>query len=159
MPFRPLRKKKHKVPLDDAKKLLHEARRGVLAVNGDDGYPYAFPINYYYDEPAGKLYFHGGHVGHKVDALRKSDKICFTVYGNETVRDEAWAPYLQSVVVFGRCRLLPDGDDSVALLKRFALKYYPSEALVDEAIAASRVPAQMYEITIEHLTGKQAQER
>ena len=48
--FRSIRKKKNEISLDDAKKLLVESRRGVLAVNGDDGYPYAIPINYYYDE-------------------------------------------------------------------------------------------------------------
>ena len=157
--FRPMRKKKYALDEADAKRLLHEARRGTLAVNGEDGYPYAFPINYYYDEAAGKIYFHGGHVGHKVDPLKADDRICFTIWGNETVRDEAWAPYLQSVVLFGRCRLLPDDAEAVALLKRFAMKYYPSEALVEEAIAASTKPAQMFEITIEHLTGKIAQER
>ena len=38
----------------------------------------------------------------KVDALRVCDKVCFTVYGNETIREEAWAPFMQSTVVFGR---------------------------------------------------------
>lgn len=157
--FRPLRKKKSALTDAEAKQLLHTARRGTLAVNGDGGYPYAFPINFFYDEAAGALYFHGARVGHKVDALRADDRVCFTVWGNETVRDEAWAPYLQSVVVFGRCRLLPDDAQAVALLKRLAMKYYPSEALIDQAIAASTKPAQMFELTIEHLTGKCAQER
>ena len=83
-----------------------EARRGILAVNGREGYPYAIPINYYYDREAQKIYFHGARAGHKVEAIRACDKVCFTVYGGETIREEAWAPYLRSVVVFGRCRLL-----------------------------------------------------
>ncbi len=41
--FRPVRRKKNEMGLEDARKLLHEERRGVLAVNGDDGYPYAVP--------------------------------------------------------------------------------------------------------------------
>ena len=48
--FRPIRKKKNEISIDEAKKLLHSSRRAVLAVNGDDGYPYAIPINYLYDE-------------------------------------------------------------------------------------------------------------
>ena len=103
--FRPIRRKKNEISLPAAQQLLREARRGVLAVNGDDGYPYAIPINYLYDEAAQKLYFHGAKVGHKVDALKACDKVCFTVYGNETIKDEPWAPYWQSVVVFGRCHL------------------------------------------------------
>ena len=82
--FRTIRKKKNEISIDTAKALLQSSRRGVLAVNGDDGYPYAIPINYVYDDDAQKIYFHGARVGHKVDALRACDKVCFTVYGNET---------------------------------------------------------------------------
>ena len=88
--FRPIRRKKKEMDIDAAKELLQCSRRGVLAVNGDDGYPYAVPVNYFYDSDAGKIYFHGARVGHKVDALKASDKVCFTVYGNETVKEEAY---------------------------------------------------------------------
>ena len=77
--FRPIRRKKKEMDIDAAKELLQCSRRGVLAVNGDDGYPYAVPVNYFYDSDAGKIYFHGARVGHKVDALKASDKVCFTV--------------------------------------------------------------------------------
>ena len=76
--FRPIRRKKKEMDIDAAKELLQCSRRGVLAVNGDDGYPYAVPVNYFYDSDAGKIYFHGARVGHKVDALKASDKVCFT---------------------------------------------------------------------------------
>ena len=75
---------------NEALALLQDSRRGVLAVNGDDGYPYAIPVNYYFDKENRKIYFHGARVGHKVDALRACDKICFTVYGHETIKEEAW---------------------------------------------------------------------
>ena len=81
--FRPVRKKANEISVEEAKKLLHEARRGVLAVSGDDGYPYAVPINYLYDEDAQEIIFHGSKVGHKVDALKRSDKVCFTVVSGE----------------------------------------------------------------------------
>lgn len=157
--FRPIRKKKNQISDEAAKELLRTSRRGVFAVNGDDGYPYAIPINFLYDEDAQKIYFHGSRAGHKVDSLRVCDKVCFTVCGNETVRDEPWAPYMQSVVVFGRCRLLESGEESLALVKRFAMKYYPDESLVDIEIAEGGRAVQMYEITIEHYSGKEVQER
>ena len=86
--FRTIRKKKNEISIDTTKALLQSSRRGVLAVNGDDGYPYAIPINYVYDDDAQKIYFHGARVGHKVDALRACDKVCFMVYGNETIKEE-----------------------------------------------------------------------
>ena len=98
--FRTIRKKKNAISIDTAKALLQSSRRGVLAVNGDDGYPYAIPINYVYDDDAQKIYFHGARVGHKVDALRACDKVCFTVYGNETIKEEDWAPFPSYLIVY-----------------------------------------------------------
>lgn len=157
--FRPIRKKKNEISPKQAEQLLLHCRRGVLAVNGEGGYPYAVPINFLFDPENRKIYFHGARAGHKVDALRACDKVCFTVYGGETLRDEAWAPYLQSAVVFGRCRLMESGPEATRQLKQFAMKYYPEEQLADREIAASGRAAQMFEITIEHVSGKEVQEK
>ena len=145
--------------MDEAKKILVEARRGILAVNGDEGYPYAIPVNYYYDEENQKIFFHGSRVGHKIDALKKCDKVCFTVLGQETIKDEPWAPYVKSTVVFGRCHLMEDTSVAGDRLKQFAMKYYPSEELINEEINVSGKAVQMYEIEIEHMSGKEIQER
>lgn len=157
--FRPIRKKKNEISMEAAEQLLVESRRGILAMNGVEGYPYAIPINYYFDKEARKIYFHGAKAGHKVEALRACDKVCFTVYGNETVKEEAWAPFVQSVVVFGRCRLVEAGPEALEQLKQFAMKYYPEKPLVDEEIARAGTAAQMFEIEIEHLSGKEVQEK
>lgn len=157
--FRPIRKKKNEISIDAVKHLLHNARRGIFAVNGDDGYPYAIPVNYLYDEENQKIYFHGARAGHKADAIKKCDKVCFTVVGNETIRKESWAPFVQSVVIFGRCHLVEDRPAALALVKKFAMKYYPNESMVDEEIALDGKAVQMYEIEIEHCSGKEVQER
>ena len=157
--FRPIRKKKNELSTEDTKQILREARRGVLAVNGEDGYPYAIPINFIYDETAGRIYFHSSRTGYKLDAIKVCDKVCFTAYGTEIVREEAWAPYMRSAVVFGRCRLLESTPETMALLKRFAMKYCPDEALADQAILEGGRAVRMCEIEIEHLSGKEVQER
>ena len=81
--FRPLRRKKRAITDEEARELLATCKRGVFAVNGDDGYPYAIPVNYFFDAEHDKIYFHGAKAGHKVDALKRDDKVCFTVYGND----------------------------------------------------------------------------
>lgn len=91
--------------------------------------------------------------------MRACDKVCFTVYGNETVRTDTWAPFMQSVVVFGRCHLMEADPEVLERLKQFAMKYYPSEQLVDEEIAHSGKAVQVFEIEIEHMSGKEVQER
>ena len=157
--FRELRRKKNAVTDETTKELLKNARRGVLAVIGDEGYPYAVPVNYLYDEENNKIYFHGARSGHKYDSIKANDKVCFTVYGNEIVKDEEWAPYLQSVVVFGRCHLLNHDDESMEILKKLARKYYPREDIITDAIASSGRAVQMFEIEIEHICGKEVQEK
>ena len=158
--FKPIRKKINEIDRAATEALLTSNRRGVLAMNGDNGYPYAIPINYFYDNETQRIYFHGAKAGHKVDALKASDKVCFTVYGDERIDEsKPWAPYVQSAVVFGRCRLLEVGPESIARLKEFAMKYYPDEALADEQIDRNGRATQMFEITIEHMSGKQVQEK
>lgn len=157
--FRPVRKKKNELDTAAVQTLLHSARRGVLAVNGDDGYPYAIPVNYLYLEEENKIIFHGAKAGHKADSIKANDKVCFTVYGNEMILDEPWAPYLQSVVIFGRCHRVEDRDMTIELVRKLALKFFPDAALVEEEIASSGRAVQIYEIEIEHLSGKQIQER
>ena len=157
--FRPLRRKSRAISDEAAKDLLANGRRGVLAVNGDDGYPFAIPVNYFYDTAANKIYFHGAKAGHKVDALKRSDKVCFTVYGNEHHQEGEWAPYVQSAVAFGRCRLIADAAETETRVRELALKYYPSAEEAEAEIASDIKGVQLYEIEIEHLTGKQIQEK
>ena len=142
--FRPMRRASRAIPEEAAKHLLQQSRRGVLAVNGDNGYPFAIPVNYYYD---------------KVDALKQNDKVCFTVYGNEHFEPGDWAPYVQSTVVFGRCHLIDDAAATEARVRELGMKYYPGKEEVEKEIALDIKAVQLYEITIEHLTGKQIQEK
>ena len=158
--FRPLRRKRRGISDEAARELLEQGRRGIFAVNGDGGYPYAVPVNYLFDAREGKIYFHGAKAGHKFDAVTQDDKVCFTVFGNEHYEEGEWAPYVQSVVVFGRCRLVTDDPElTESRVRELALKYYPTAEEVDEEIAKDIKGVQLYEIAIEHLCGKQIQEK
>ena len=157
--FRDIRKKKNQISTEAAEQLLREARRGILAVNGREGYPYAIPINYYYHREAQKIYFHGARAGHKAEAIRACDKVCFTVYGGEFYKNDHWVPYVQSVLVYGRCRLVEDIAVTEARVRELAMKYYPSAEEVEAEIAKDLRAVQLYEITVEHMTGKQVHEK
>ena len=157
--FRPIRKKKNEISPEQAEQLLLHCRRGVLAVNGEGGYPYAVPINFLFDPENRKIYFHGARAGHKVDALRACDKVCFTVYGGEFYKNDHWAPYVQSVLVYGRCRLVENIAVTEARVRELAMKYYPSAEEVEAEIAKDLRAVQLYEITVEHMTGKQVHEK
>lgn len=157
--FREIRKKRNELSMDSAKELLRSSRRGVLSVQGENGYPYALPINYLYEENTQTIFFHGAKTGHKIDALKACDKVCFTVVGGEKIKDEPWAPFVQSVIVFGRCHLVEDQERGIALVRRLAGKYYPDEATAEEEIRLSGKQVQMFELKIEHISGKEVQEK
>ena len=75
--------------------------------------------------------------------------MCFTVYSNEIIKEEAWAPFMQSAVVFGRCHLIENQDVIFTLLKQLSMKYYPDESIFNDEMAVSGKAVKMYEIDIE----------
>ena len=154
--FREMRRFRQAVSRDECEKILREEKRAVLSVNGDDGYPYAVPINFLYDD--GKIYFHCAKAGHKLDAMLRDDKVCFTVHDSGYRKDD-WSYYVTSVVVFGRARVMVDDTEMREKIKRFGMKYYPTEQEVDEEIRKDAARVNFVEITIEHMTGKLVHEK
>ena len=65
--FREILRIRQKISREECIEILRDEPRGVLSVLGDDDYPYGMPINHYYCEEDGKLYFHSGMKGHKID--------------------------------------------------------------------------------------------
>ncbi len=165
--FREMRRFKQQVSDEECKQILTEEKRAALSVIGEDGYPYAIPVNFYYDENENRIYLHGAKTGHKIDAIKACDKVCLTTWNQGFKKDGRWEWNATSVVVFGRATLLDgmDGDEvskklQIEKLRKLAEKYYPNQAEVDEEMASSAVSrAQMIAIDIDHMTGKLVNER
>ena len=66
---------------------------------------------------------------------------------------------MQSAVVFGRSHLIENQDVIFTLLKQLSMKYYPDESIFNDEMAVSGKAVKMYEIDIEHLSGKEVQEK
>ncbi len=81
--FRDMRRTKQLLPAEEAEDILRQASAGVLAVSGDDDYPYAVPLSYAYAD--GKLYFHLATSGHKLDGIRRNEKVSFCVIAQDEV--------------------------------------------------------------------------
>ena len=105
--FRDVARKNRAIGYDECVQILKTAKRGVLAVTGDGGYPYAVPLNHFYNEEDGCLYFHSGKTGHKTDALTADAKASFCVLDEGEPTDD-WSYYFRSVIVFGRLRIVED---------------------------------------------------
>jgi len=157
--FRGMRRFKQAVSEEECRKVLAEAKRAVFSVIGDNGYPYSVPINFYYDEKDNRIYFHGAKEGHKIDAIRKCDKVCFTTWNTGYREEGHWEWNVTSVIIFGRARMIEDREVKEDKLRRLALKYYPTEEEVEKALVRSMERAQLYVVEIEHMTGKLVKEK
>lgn len=152
--FRELRRKKQALPEEACIELLKNERRGALAVHGEEDYPYVVPVNFYYDEEDGKLYFHGAKAGHRLDAIRENNKISFTTWDKGYIEEGDWAYYVKSVVIRGRAELVEDEKIQRAQLYKLGMKYYPTEEMVLDTIRSSGNRAVMLAVTIDHMSGK-----
>lgn len=156
--FRPMRRKRQQLTDAESIDILRHASSGVLAVLGDEGYPYAVPLSYVYHE--GRLIFHSAVAGHKVDAIRSYDKASFCVIQRDDVRPADFTTVFCSVIAFGRIRILDDDASKLEAIRILAHKYSPHASVesTDNEIVRAFPHLLMFELQIEHLTGKQAKE-
>lgn len=157
--FREMRRKNCVISTEAAAKILREGDFGVLALTGDDGYPYAVPINYAVE--GNKIYFHSAKTGHKLDAIRRNDKASFCVVDKHDVIAEEFTTYFTSAIAFGRIKIVEDNNDPDKLrgLELLANKYSSTASPERRTKELSRLDALfVFVMTIEHLTGKAARE-
>lgn len=107
--FREMRRNKQLLSNNESVEILKNGTSGVLALLGDNEYPYAVPISYVYDNS--KIYFHGAKSGHKIDAIRKCNKASFCVIAQDEIHPEKYTTYFKSVITFGKIRILEDENE------------------------------------------------
>ena len=134
--FREMRRKRQMLSEDDCKIILREGTSGVLALSGDDGYPYAVPLSYVYDGE--KIFFHCAKSGHKLDAIRRNPKASFCVIGQDKVVPEEYTTYYRSVIAFGTVRILEDDREKYDSVQEIALKYAPLDTEEQRRAAIER---------------------
>lgn len=152
--FREMLRKKQQLAPWECVEILKREKRGVLSVLGDDGYPYGMPINHYYCEEDGKLYFHGGSRGHKIDALRRCGKASFCVYDEGFRREGEWALNIKSVIVFGQVEFVEEREKVYEMSRRLSRKFTSDEGYIEHEIANSGPGTLMFALVPEHMTGK-----
>lgn len=156
--FREIVRKKQALTLEECKEILQNEPRGVLSLIGDGGYPYGVPINHYYCEENGHIYFHSGKSGHKVDALRACDKASFCVYDGGYRCEGEWALNIKSVIVFGRIQIVEDHDEAMDICRKLCYKFTSDSDYIEKEIATSGKNTLCFKLVPEHITGKKVNE-
>lgn len=152
--FRPMRRSPQALSHEEMIDLLKTETRGVMSVQGDNGYPYGYPINHYYDEEANKIYIHGATFGHRVSAVKKDPKVSYCVFGGEYQKEGDWAKYVKSVIVFGKAELVEDAEEIVRISRLLCDKFPCPPEYVEHEIEKDAPRTLVIAINIEDMNGK-----
>jgi hypothetical protein len=134
--------------------LLNRMPVGRLGLSTEDG-PYVVPVNYLFAE--GNIYFHSGHKGKKMEALRANPSVCFLV--DEPGPQVTWeqgcgiTQIYESVICFGKAEFIEKIAERRRILEMLIDKYVPSDKhvpILDKNIENTAV----VKIHIEWMTGK-----
>jgi len=156
--FRKMRRLGQMLSQEECEEILTSEPRGVLALLGDYDYPYALPMSHVYVD--GKIYFHGAMTGHKNDAVKKYDKASYCVIdGGVRNPDDDWSYIFKSVIVFGRIRTLSDDDEKAEKLTHLGDKFFPTHEETVSEIEKLLHRTEVFELTIEHMSGKRVEEK
>lgn len=153
--FREMRRKNQQLSRELCMDILEKAGCGVLALQGDEGYPYAVPLNHVLAED--RLYFHCAVEGHKIDALRRCDRASYCVIESDDVDAQNLTTRFRSVIVFGRARLVEDKEEKRRALMAIGAKFAPENMdraarEIDESLSHTGI----IELTMEHISGKES---
>ena len=151
---REMYKKERQLSETAVKEVFAKGNHGTLAVNGDDGYPYAVPVNYVYDND--KIYIHSAKYWYKIDAIKKNNKVCFSAILNSRVQQDKFTAAYQSVVAFGKISFVEDESERRRILEQFIYKLSPDfieggMKFVDAAIGKTALLC----IDVEDIKGKE----
>ena len=77
--FPKMRRFKQELSREECIEILKNEPRGIMSVQGTNGYPYGFPMNHVYNESTGRIYLHCAKEGYKLECLRADPKVSFCV--------------------------------------------------------------------------------
>ena len=152
--FREMRRFTHQIPKEECIEILKSTKRGVLSLIGDNGYPYGIPIDHWYCEEDGKIYFHGAKEGHKIDSIRACDKASYCVYDEGYRKEGDWALNIKSVITFGRIHFVEDEETALKICSELTKKFTDDREYLEKEIRNSFRNVLCLELVPEHMTGK-----
>lgn len=150
-----MRRKKQILTSARTEEILRDATSGILAVSGDDGYPYAVPLSYVYED--GKIYFHCAREGHKIEGIRRNEKVSFCVVDKDQVVPEKFTTFFRSAIAFGKARIVSEDVVKRHALELLVKKYSPGfEVAGAEEIRRDFDTVCVVEVAVDNMSGKEA---
>lgn len=159
----PLNKMRHRDYAQDhywIEDFLHEAQVGHIATVSEEG-PYIPPTLFWYDSEKQEIYFHSNVTGHVRSNAEHYPQVCFEAsrMGNLLPSNIAleFSVQYESVIAFGKVRILDDEAEKNRALYGLIEKYFPSmtpgehyRPITDNELKRTSV----YAISIQSWSGK-----
>ena len=152
--FRELVRKNKQLSNESCIELLKAETRGVLSVLGDDDYPYGMPMNFWYNEEDGNIYFHCGNIGHRLEALQKHNKVSFCVFDQGYKEENEWAYKVKSVIIFGKIEIIDDMEQITDIVTKLSYRFVQDDEYIKEEIRLHGHRTFLLKLTPEHMCGK-----
>lgn len=152
--FRDMTRGECRMTDEEAERALKAETWGVLSLHGDGGFPYGVPMNYAWVNGCVLLHCDAEN-SHRLDSLRCSEKVCFTVVPKHELDRERWSASYVSVIVFGVAEVITDPAEKREAMRAFMNALAPEKTR--EALAACDPGAPelaMLRVRPVHITGK-----
>ena len=107
-----------------------------------------------YNEEDGCVYFHCGKLGHRLDALKKHDKVSFCVYDQGYRREGEWAFNVKSVIIFGKIEIIDDLDRVIDITTKLSYKFTQDEEYIRKEIRVGAANTLLLKLVPDHMCGK-----
>lgn len=157
--YSPMRRFRQQLSQEECFAILQQNTSGVLALIGEQGFPYAVPLSYVFSETDNSIFFHSALTGHKIRALSSSSAASFCVIDADEVIPEKFTTAYRSVIVFGNAVVVHDKKRCQYGLELLGRKYaYNHEEAIQAEIAGAFNQTCVIELTIDVLTGKEGLE-
>ena len=150
---RKMRRFRQELSENESLEILKKGKVAVMAVDGDDDYPYAVPLNYVFHNRY--IYVHSASQGHKVDALKRNPKCSLCIIDKDDVIPEKFTSYFRSVIAFGKAEIITSEDTKITALHLLCDKYSPG-LNPSEEINKSLRQVTVIRIRLERITCKEA---
>jgi uncharacterized protein len=147
-----MRRKDREIEALEAIEVLKKCEYGILSTVDENGYPYGVPLSYVYANDS--IYFHSAVEGHKLENIKKNDKVSFGVVGQTDVLPDKFSTKYESVIIFGRAKEVFDDEKNAALLE--LINKYSADYIEKGKIYIKNASdkTKVMKISIDHISGK-----
>ena len=137
----------------EAREIMARADHGFLATVGEDGWPYAVPVNHVL---AGDLlYFHCALSGHKLEILAHDERVAYSAIASSEILPKEVTTHFESAIVFGRAHIVEDAAERRRAFELLGARFCAGfEAEVQDEIRKDGPKTVVVRIHIERITGK-----